>query len=506
MKKRVLFLFIGLCFSIASFAQVRVSGSVTDTQGEPVPGVTVLEQGTQNGVITDVDGNFNIEVAGEESVLVFSFVGMETQTITVGDQREIHVVMKETFTDLDEVVVIGYGVQKKALTTGANLNVSGEDLQKMNTSNVLQAMQSQSPGVNITQKSGQPGEGFKVNIRGIGTIGDSEPLYVIDGVAGGNINNLHPSDIESIDVLKDAASAAIYGARAANGVILVTTKRGEPGKVQISYDGYYGQQYMYKKPGLLNAKEYMAIMDETQFNEGSPLYDWESLLPTDLYSSIMDGSWKGTDWLEESYNEGAPVQSHAVSIAGGNEISTFSLGFSYLGEEGILGVPTESNYERYTVRLNSDHVIYNNGRFDVLKFGETLNYAYSEKSGIAIGNIYWNSVHDLLVANPLLPCYDEEGNFYDYDDKANNGWQFDGNAGNPIAEYALSTRGNNISKNHNLQMSAYLELQPMENLILRSQFGYKMSGNTYRSYDMLRHLNPTCHLTIIKFCIPVRWV
>ncbi|MDN5290326.1 MAG: TonB-dependent starch-binding outer membrane protein SusC [Anaerophaga sp.] len=309
MKKRVLFLFIGLCFSIASFAQVRVSGSVTDTQGEPVPGVTVLEQGTQNGVITDVDGNFNIEVAGEESVLVFSFVGMETQTITVGGQREINVVMKETFTDLDEVIVIGYGVQKKALTTGANLNVSGEDLQKMNTSNVLQAMQSQSPGVNITQKSGQPGEGFKVNIRGIGTIGDSEPLYVIDGVAGGNINNLHPSDIESIDVLKDAASAAIYGARAANGVILVTTKRGEPGKVQISYDGYYGQQYMYKKPGLLNAKEYMAIMDETQFNEGSPLYDWESLLPTDLYSSIMDGSWKGTDWLEESYNEGAPVQS-----------------------------------------------------------------------------------------------------------------------------------------------------------------------------------------------------
>ncbi|MDN5290327.1 MAG: TonB-dependent starch-binding outer membrane protein SusC [Anaerophaga sp.] len=147
------------------------------------------------------------------------------------------------------------------------------------------------------------------------------------------------------------------------------------------------------------------------------------------------------------------------------------------------------------MRLNSDHVIYNNGRFDVLKFGETLNYAYSEKSGIAIGNIYWNSVHDLLVANPLLPCYDEEGNFYDYDDKANNGWQFDGNAGNPIAEYALSTRGNNISKNHNLQMSAYLELQPMENLILRSQFGYKMSGNTYRSYDMLRHLNNNTNVT-----------
>ncbi|WP_258861660.1 TonB-dependent receptor plug domain-containing protein [Marinilabilia salmonicolor] len=259
MKKRVLFLIFGLCLSIASFAQVQVSGSVSDSQGEPIPGVTVLEKGTQNGVITDIDGNYNLSVAGQESVLVFSFVGMQTQEVTVGGQTTIDVVLSETFTDLDEVVVVGYGVQKKKLTTGANLNVSSDDLQAQNTSEPLEAIQSMSPGVNITQSSGMPGSGYKVNIRGLGTIGNSQPLYVIDGVAGGDINNLNPADIESIDVLKDAASAAIYGARAANGVILVTTKQGRQGNIEVTYDGYYGVQDIENIAEPLNAQQWMDI-------------------------------------------------------------------------------------------------------------------------------------------------------------------------------------------------------------------------------------------------------
>ncbi len=495
MKKRSLVFILCLFIGFTIYAQKRVTGVVYDTQNNPVPGVTIMEKGTTNGVISDVNGNFSIEVASEASVLAFSFVGMESHELVVGTQTNISVTMKDMVSDLEEVVVIGYGVQKKKLTTGATVQVKGEDLQKLNTVSALGALQSQSPGVNITQSSGQPGEGFKVTIRGLGTIGNSSPLYVIDGVAGGDINNLNPADIESIDVLKDAASAAIYGARAANGVILVSTKKGKSGKVSLSYDGYYGQQYIYKMPPLLNAKEYMTIMDEVRFNSGTAGYNWANILPEDLYNSIQDGSWNGTNWIKESYNEGAPTQNHSINLTGGSDYSTFSLGFSYTGQEGILGVPTQSNYDRYTLRINSDHVVLKAKDFDALTIGQTLNYAYSERSGIATGNLYWNSVHDLLITTPLLPAYDSEGNLYDYYDKTDNGWLFDGNTANPIANYALSTRGRNLSKNHNLQTSAYIQIQPIKNLIFKSQYGFKMSANTYRSYDMIRRLSNNTNIT-----------
>jgi TonB-linked SusC/RagA family outer membrane protein len=393
-------------------------------------------------------------------------------------------------------VVVGYGVQKKKLVTGATVQVSGENLQKLNTTNALGALQSQSPGVNITQSSGQPGEGFKVVIRGLGTVGSAGPLYVIDGVAGGDINALNPSDIESIDVLKDAASAAIYGARAANGVILVTTKQGKAGKLQLSYDGYYGAQYLAKLPPLLNAREYMSMMDEMRYNEASPLHNWAGLLPTDLYNSIMDGSWQGTNWIKETYNEAAPTQNNSFNLAGGTEQSKFSLGFSYTSQEGILGKPVQSQFDRYTARINSDHVLLKVKDFDAIKIGQTLNFNYNTKSGIAIGNIYGNSIHNMLIGNPLLPAYDAEGNFYDYDDKVNNGWNFDGNTGNPLAGTALSNWGLNLSKNYALQSSAYLEIQPIKNLVFRSQFGYKMTASSYRSYDGIRHLSNNTNVTM----------
>jgi len=480
MEKRVLFFLIGLCFSIATFAQTQVNGHVTDSQGDPVPGVTVLEQGTQNGVITDVDGNYNLNVAGQESVLVFSFVGMETQQVPVGNQTQVNVVMRDVFTDLDEVVVVGYGVQKKALTTGANLNVSGEDIQKMNTVSPLQAMQSQSPGVNITQSSGMPGEGYKVNVRGLGTVGNSDPLYVIDGVTGGDINALNPADIESIDVLKDAASAAIYGSRAANGVILVTTKKGKAGKVQVSYDGYYGVQNVYKMPALLDAREYMTMMDETRFNDGKEGYDWASFVPN--YEAIMAGDSNGTNWLEEIREENAPTQNHALNIAGGNDKSTYSFGFSHTSQDGILGKPVNPSYERTTARVNSDHVLYRVNDLDVVRFGENLNYSYSTRNGIQIGNIYANDIHSMLVASPLMPVYNEEGEYFDADDKSSTGLvNYDSQTSNPIALMEYRS-GRNLSKNHNLQGNVFFELQPLADLKFKTSFGYKLSASSYRRY------------------------
>lgn len=476
---------------------VRVKGVVTsEADGLPLIGVNVVQRGSTNGVVTDIDGNYELTVpAGAQ--LDFSYVGFHSQQVAVAAGRTVYnVILREDSQSLEEVVVVGYGVQKKKLITGATVQVSGDDIQKLSTTSVLTALQSQTPGVTIVQNNGQPGSGYIVNIRGIGTIGDAKPLYVIDGVAGGDLNHISPSDIESIDVLKDAASSAIYGARAANGVVLVTTKQGKAGKVQISYDGYYGQQYMYKKPDLLTAQEYMTIVDEQRFNDGTPGYDWGNLLPKDLYQSFVDGSSKGSDWVDAFYNEGAVTQSHALNLTGGNDVSKFSLGYSYTTQDGILGTPVASTYDRSTVRFNSDHVLLKSGDMEVIKIGETMNYIYRTNSGISTGNIYWNGFHSVLVASPLLPIYDADGDWYDYYDKADNGWILDGNTGNPIAGVATSSQGLNLSKNHNLNMSAYLQIQPIRNLVLRSQFGYKMSASSYRDYNMKIRLSNNSNRTI----------
>ena len=350
----------------------KITGTVTDAMG-PVIGANVLEKGTTNGVITDIDGNFTLNVQPGATIVV-SFIGYQPQEIVVGNQTSFKIQLKEDTELLDEVVVVGYGVQKKKLVTGATVQVKGEDIAKLNTTSALGALQSQTPGVNITSNNGQPGEGFKVNIRGLGTIGDSAPLYVIDGVAGGDINTLNPADIESVDVLKDAASAAIYGSRAANGVILVTTKQGRMGKLEISYDGYVGWQNVYKMPDLLNAREYMAMQDEILFNEGQAMNNWESLLGSRVYGMVQDG-WKGTDWFDAIREKDALTQNHAINLTGGNEMSKFSMGFSYTNQDGILGKPFASSYDRYTARINSDHVLLKGKDFDIIKIGENLNFS-----------------------------------------------------------------------------------------------------------------------------------
>lgn len=459
----------------------RITGTVTDAFG-PVTGANVLEKGTINGVITDVDGNFSLNVEPGATIVV-SFIGYISQEIVVGNQAVINVQLKEDAEMLDEVVVIGYGVQKKKLLTGATVQVSGDQIAKRSTTSALTALQSSTPGVTITQQNGQPGSGFIVNIRGIGTIGSSSPLYVIDGVPGGDLNHISPADIESIDVLKDAASAAIYGSRAANGVILVTTKQGKVGKMTITYDGYVGAQYMAKKPDMLNAKEYMLIQDERRFNEGQAGYDWANLLPTDLYNSFANGSNKGTDWVDEFYNEGALTQSHAINLTGGNENSVFSLGYSYTTQDGILGHDVQSKYNRNTFRINSDHVVLKGKTHDIIKIGQTLNYMYRENSGISQGNQYWNLFYDVLQANPLLPAYNSNGGLYSAADKQADGWNFDGNTGNPILKAVSTSQGLNLSKNHNLNVSAYLQIQPIKGLIFKSQFGYKMSASSYRDWN-----------------------
>ena len=490
----VLLLFgVGL---VSAQQNLSVSGVVTDAgDGSPLVGVSVLVKGSTVGTITDMSGKYTLKAA-QGSTLVFSYIGMEKQQETV-KTGVVNAAMSSNSKMLNEVVAVGYGTMKKKLVTGSTVQVAGDKLQKLSTTSAFTALQTMTPGVNITQSSGQPGEGFKVNIRGIGTIGNSDPLYVIDGVAGGDLNSMNPADIESIDILKDGASSAIYGARAANGVVLVTTKQGKSGKIQVSYDGYYGVQNVYKMPSTLNAQQYIAVQDQLNFNEGLDAINWKSVLGSN-YDAVKNGTWKGTNWFDASRNVNAPTQNHAFNLAGGNEVSKFSMGVSYTGQEGILGAPVQSDYERTTVRLNSDHIVLKAKGFDVIKFGQTLNYSYTTKSGIGIGNQYWNDVFNLIKSDPLMPIYNSAGTYFNYADaKAMGLSNYDNMQANPIADMVYE-RGYNTSKNHNLNMSANIQIQPIKNLIFKSQFGYKLAANSYRAYTPMYELSSTVLNTVSK--------
>ena len=482
----------------SAFAQTKISGKVTDASGEGLVGVSVVERGTTNGTATDVDGAFTLMVT-PNAVIEVSYVGYTTQSIKVTDGRNAYdIVLKEDTKSLDEVVVVGYGVQKKRLVTGSNINITADNIQKLSVTNAFTALQSQTPGVSIISNNGQPGAGYIVNIRGIGTNGESRPLYVIDGVPAGNdaLNSMSTADIESIDILKDGASSAIYGSRGANGVILITTKQGKPGKPKISYDAWYGQQYMYKKPDMLNAKEYIQMQNEMRFNENLPAYDWATLLPNGMYDDVMSGKWNGTDWVNAFYNKGAATQQHAFNLTGGNEYSKFSMGYSYTQQDGILGEAAAIKYNKHTFRVNSDHVLLKGKDFDAITVGETVNYNYHTNGGISTGNIYWNAFHSVMTANPLLPVYNSDGTYYDYNSKVRDGWNFDGGTGNPIGYVATSSQGLNFNKSQDLRASAYVQIQPIKGLIFKSLYGYHMSGNSYRSQDQIAQWSTTSQTTL----------
>ena len=503
MKAKHLFLFLLSGFAALNLnaQNLTVKGTITDgASGDPVPFASVVVKGTGAWATSDAEGHYTVD-APATGILSVESLGYVTAEIAVDGRRDVDIVLYPDLDQLSEAVVIGYGVQQKKLLTGSTVQVKGSDLTRLSTTSVLGALQSQSPGVSITQSSGQPGEGFKVNIRGMGTIGDSEPLYVIDGVAGGSLSALNPADIESIDVLKDAASAAIYGARAANGVVLVTTRQGKEGRAVVSYDGYYGWQFIAKMPNLCNAQEYIAALDLMYKNEGIALTDWSAVLPASLYQSIQNGTWKGTNWMEEAYNKGAMTTNHAINITGGTADHKYSIGVSYTGQDGIIGYnkvnPVNARFHRYTFRVNTDNVVIKNGDLNILRIGETMNFNHNTNSGIANDvDIYWNSVHNIVRTTPLLPAYtyDEQGNvtgFYDQAARAAEGWKFDTStsSANPLAYDAFTSRGLQASSNYTLQASMYAELQPIKNLKFRTQFGYMMTAGSSRSYNMVYSIN-----------------
>lgn len=438
-----------------------LSGLVTSAaDNEPLVGVSIKVRGTTNGTITDFDGRYTLNVSGD-ATLVFSYIGYVTKEVRYTGQSTLNVTLSEDAQSLDEVVVVGYGVQKKKLNTGATVQVKGDQLAKMNTTSAMQALQGQTPGVNITTTSGQPGKGLKVTVRGLGTVNNASPLYIVDGIQTGDIQYLNNADIESIDVLKDAASAAIYGAQAANGVVLITTKTGKVGKAQVSFDAYYGVQQASHKIRTLNAKEYRLIMDEQALNEKKSVFDWES-----FNLGSVD-----TNWIDQMLVNDAVTQNYALGVQGGTETSIYSLSLSYTGQEGIVGGSDVSDYERYGFRVNTEHKLYK----DVLKVGQHLTFSFVNSHGVADGNQYGNSLRGAYGMSPFVPVYDEKGNYWD---NSNSLWN--NTEGNPYGTMML----NNINRTSTQKLIAdiYAEVNIWKGLKFKTTFGLDFFSTDWREY------------------------
>lgn len=387
-------------FSIGMFAQqLTVKGNVKDATGEPVIGASVLVKGTTNGTITDFDGNFELPNVESDASIEITFVGYLPQTLKASSSP-LNVILKEDTKTLDEVVVVGYGVQKKSVVTASIAKVSADDLSASAPVRVDNALKGLASGVTVTSASGQPGAAAQIRVRGVGTINNSDPLYIVDGMPiEGGLDYLNPNDIQSIEVLKDAASGAVYGARAANGVILVTTKSGKEGRTKVTYDFSYGWQSAWKKRDVLNATEYATMMNEGAINAG--------LAPT--YADPASYG-VGTNWQKEVFNDNAPVMSHQVSVSGASEKVSYLLSLGYYTQDGIVGGNFDrSNYERLTLRSNNQYVVFDESKnrnwLNNLKITSNLSYARIKNKAIEANSTWGSPLGSALSMSPMLSPY-----------------------------------------------------------------------------------------------------
>ena len=303
----------GLAVSLTYAQQRTVTGQVSSEEEGPIPGVNVVIQGTVTGAVTNVDGNFTINVPGPDAILVFSSIGYSTESITVGDQTSMNVVLEPDVTSLDEIVVIGYGTQKKKEVTSAVASVKSEDFVKGNVNDPAQLIQGKVAGLSISKPGGDPNQSYTMRLRGMSTIGaNTEPLVVIDGIIGGSMENVDPNDIESIDVLKDGSAAAIYGTRGSSGVIIITTKKGRRGTSRIEYNGQFTSESVGKYPNVMDSNEWRALSQEVG-------------LGTDFGAD--------TDWFKET-TQNALSQAHNLSLSGGTDKTTYRASFNYRGGDG----------------------------------------------------------------------------------------------------------------------------------------------------------------------------
>ena len=481
MNKRVLILIIGVCLCFASFAQVQVRGTVTDIKGEPVPGVTILELGTQNGVITDIDGRYSISVPGAASTLQFSFVGMETTDVTVGNRSVIDVVLNDALTDLDELIVVGYGTMRKSDVSGAISSVRSDALQNIITSDAAAALQGKASGVQVLSNSGAPGQGATIRVRGYSSnSGEIGPLLIVDGLQVDNIQYLDPSMIESIEILKDAASAAIYGAQAGNGVVLVTTKTGAlaKGTSSISYDVSYANQRLARHPQIFGAEDFIAYKKMS----GLPI---ETQLETNRY----DGT--DTNWFDEVF---APSwsQKHTITFQGGNNQGNYFTSINYIHNDGIVKGDKDV-YKRLSAQINAD---YNIKKW--LQVGTNNSIEKWSTKSVPHMTQYGSLMNSVLTLDPLTPVYYSSPDQFAptmkqaYDEgkiilrDPDNGLYYatskyiTDDSGNPLLQ---RDRVDSENKGVTLRGMIFGNLKPVKGLIITSRLGYRIAQSNEHRFN-----------------------
>lgn len=500
MKQKLLLSTFLLVFSFWAWSQeVQISGTVTSaTDKLPMPGASVIIKGTVTGTTTDINGKYTVKTKPGE-VLVFSFMGMTSQEVAVtATSKVIDVVLVETAATLQEVVVVGYGTQKKSVTTGAISSVKSKDMEKIPNGRVEQALQGRVSGVTIAANSGQPGSASTIRIRGVTTFGDggNNPLWVVDGVVvnAEGIGFLNQSDIQSIEVLKDAASAAIYGTRAATGVILVTTKKGQAGKMVVNYNTFYGTSAPSKILDLCNATQYAALINERQTNGG-----------LDVKFPNIGQYGTGTDWQKEIFNTGAKRYSHELSLSGGNDRSTFYTSVGITNQEGIV-LSDISNYNKISFRLNSDHKI-----SKVFTFGQTFGYTRQKSLGIGNTNSEFggplSSAINLDPITPLVemdPVIASKAPYNDprvIKDENGNPYGISPNVGqemtNPLAY--MQTRLGQYNWSDDFAGNAYLDINFDKHLKFRTSAGAKLAYWGWRGYSPVYLLNASTSTVINSY-------
>ncbi len=453
--------------------QKSVSGKVTDTSGGSLPGVSVVVKGTTTGTITDSNGNYILSNVPGNSILQFSFVGMKLHEVNVGNEPIINTVMEEEVFGIEEVVAIGYGTMKKSDMTGAISQVKSADMENRTIVRAEQALQGKTAGVQVIQTSGAPGANPTIRIRGYSSNSSSDPLYVVDGLRTSDIGSIDPNNIESIEVLKDAASAAIYGAQAGNGVVLITTKKGKKGEGKITYDFQYVTNKLARIPKIMNAKEYVNYMTEAGFITASEI------------SAVWDGK-TDTDWADIAF-ETSIMQKHNLSFQGGNERGSYNLSMSYLDQNGIVKGDADV-YSRMTAMFNADYNIKS-----WLKIGTTSILERWKTKSVSENSEYGSLLASVLTMDPLTPAYfdadnlpaymqalvtsgkkllkDEQGRYYGLSEiyKAEQ-----------VHPLLMRDRTDSKSDGANIMGTIYADFKPLKNLTITSKLGYR--GNFYNSY------------------------
>lgn len=458
MKKNLFVFILFLLITGQIYAQVTINGQMKNESGEPIPGANITVKGTYHGTITDIDGNYTIENVPEDATLVYSFIGMLSREIGVEGQKQINVTLKEDILKLDEVVVIGYGAVKKRDLTGSVTSVKTDEITQSPTHNAIEAIQGKVPGMDIVRSSGTAGSGVDILIRGTRSInGSNSPLFIIDGVQGGSYGDLNPADIESVEVLKDASSTAIYGSQGANGVIIITTKKGNANKTKVSYNGFYGVYGLVQYPEVRLGEEYIDFRKEAYRTSGlwdpdvNTDEDYDIIFPNDKELAAVDSN-KWVDWLDLLLRNGTQ-QSHQVSVSGGNEKLTSYISVGYFKEEGVL---KKDDMTRYTGRINLDYTINK-----WAKTGMQTQITYYDQ------NRRKDPLSKAVSISPLGEAFDENGDINVYPI-----------AGSSTTISPLTDERNNIAIDNtiktNIFTNAFVELTPIKGLTYRSNMGVSL--------------------------------